>query len=127
MVNLYNQDYPDRKHPFLFKKIFKKLSDVFHEESLKSIKEDTSKLRTYALFKSDIGLEPYLENEDKWGQKSLNSDYLIITWELKQEDMKKSTKKSDFVHFAQRKWKMKNIFYSSAPFIAILDKSTYLI
>ena len=60
MVNFYHQDYPDKKHPFLFKKIFKKLSDIFHVESLKAIKENTSKLRTYSLFKSDLGMEPYL-------------------------------------------------------------------
>ena len=51
--------YPS-KPPFVFKKISQRLTDVFHQESFESMRGEKSKLRTYALFKKQTGLEPYL-------------------------------------------------------------------
>ena len=85
MVNFYNQDYPNKKHPFLFKKIFKKLSDAFHEESLNAIKIDTSKLRTYSLFKSDIGLEPYLLDIKNFEMRSKITKFRLSNHNLRIE------------------------------------------
>ena len=34
--------------------------DQFHQTALENIRSEGSKLRTYALFKSEIGIEPYL-------------------------------------------------------------------
>ena len=60
MSEFYDNEYADRLHPFISQKLFKKMTDIFNEESLNSIKDESSKLRTYALFKTDLGLEPYL-------------------------------------------------------------------
>ena len=60
MSEFYVNEYADRLHPFIYKKLFGRMSDGYHDESFKSISEETSKLRTYALFKTDVGLEPYL-------------------------------------------------------------------
>ena len=48
------------KHPFVYKKLFEKLSDIFHQETFSTIADPKSKLRTYALLKKDRGLEQYL-------------------------------------------------------------------
>ena len=44
----------------LHNKIFQRLKDIFHQNSFDNIKTETSKLRTYALFKNEIGFEKYL-------------------------------------------------------------------
>ena len=60
MSAFYENEDPDKVHPFIYKKLFKKMSDNFNSESFRTIKEESSKLRTYSLFKTDVGLEPYL-------------------------------------------------------------------
>ena len=50
----------ENKPIFVYKKIFQTLSDQFHQNALQSINNDSSKLRTYALFKTKIGFEGYL-------------------------------------------------------------------
>ena len=47
-------------YPFIYLKVFKKTYDDFHQTSFDSIKRNESKLRTYSLFKTEIGLERYL-------------------------------------------------------------------
>ena len=42
------------------KKIFQTLSDQFHQNAFEKIKNENSKLRTYATFKTEIGIESYL-------------------------------------------------------------------
>ena len=49
---------------FIYKKLFKTLVDQFHQNALASIGSEGSKLRTYALIKTNIGMEKYL-NEIK--------------------------------------------------------------
>ena len=59
MTNFYTNNYTVR-HLFIYKKLVQKLSDIFHQNSFETIKNVKSKLRTYAVFKTDIGLENYL-------------------------------------------------------------------
>ena len=59
MGNFYGGTY-SVTHPFIYKKIFQKLSDIFHQNAFETIKNDKSKLRTYAVFKKNIGCEKYL-------------------------------------------------------------------
>ena len=59
MQNLYNSE-PSGEYPFLYKKIFQKLDNDFHRASFETIRGDRSKLKTYSLFKTSIGLETYL-------------------------------------------------------------------
>ena len=58
-LSLFLNEYPD-KPPFIGKKLHQNLVDQFHQTALANIRSDGSKLRTYALFKSEIGIEPYL-------------------------------------------------------------------
>ena len=59
MLNFYLNDYTN-KPPFIYKKLHQRLSDVFHQNSFEAIKSESSKLRTYAAFKKDIGIAKYL-------------------------------------------------------------------
>ena len=58
MLSLFLNAYTN-KPIFVYKKIYQRLSDIFHQESLETIKNRESKLRTYGLLKRDIGLENY--------------------------------------------------------------------
>ena len=53
-------DNPITEYPFIFKKLYQRLYDNFHESSFGAIKENSSKLRTYALFKTEPGIEKHL-------------------------------------------------------------------
>ena len=59
MVSFFINSYDD-KPLFINKRIFQTLSDVFHHNAFETIKEENSKLRTYAIFKKNIGPESYL-------------------------------------------------------------------
>ena len=59
LLSLFTNEYPD-KPPFIAKKLHAVLVDQFHQNAIANIKKENSKLRTYALFKSVIGMEEYL-------------------------------------------------------------------
>ena len=59
LLSLFLSEYPD-KPPFIAKKLHKNLVDQFHQNALENIRQEGSKLRTYALYKKNIGLEDYL-------------------------------------------------------------------
>ena len=59
LLNFYNGDYA-AKPPFVYKKLFQRLSDIFHQETFSKINGERSKLRTYAIFKKEQGFEKYL-------------------------------------------------------------------
>ena len=59
MLNLFLNQY-ENKPLFIHKKLFQTLSDQFHQSAFASIKDEKSKLRTYSIFKTKIGLEEYL-------------------------------------------------------------------
>ena len=40
--------------------VFQRLNDIFHQETFAEIRKDSSKLRTYSLIKTKIGVEGYL-------------------------------------------------------------------
>ena len=50
----------DRDTPYTNILIFQRLCDEFHQNAFATIQDETSKLRTYSLFKSKIGFENYL-------------------------------------------------------------------
>ena len=50
----------DRYTPYTNILIFQRLCDEFHQNAFATIQDETSKLRTYSLFKSKIGFENYL-------------------------------------------------------------------
>ena len=59
LLNFYNGDYT-AKPPFVYRKLFQRLSDIFHQEIFSKINGERSKLRTYAIFKKEQGFEKYL-------------------------------------------------------------------
>ena len=59
MLCFYENLY-ENKTPFIHKRLFRVLSDTFHQEAFHSITTITSKLRTYGILKTTIGLENYL-------------------------------------------------------------------
>ena len=42
---------------FIHKKVFQRLSDKFHQEAFSTLIDKTSKLRTYGILKTEIGME----------------------------------------------------------------------
>ena len=59
MLNLYLNDGSNQTSP-IYQKVFQRLSDIFHQNSFELIRKEESKLRFYAIFKKNIGLEKYL-------------------------------------------------------------------
>ena len=59
MLCFFTNSY-ENKPLFIHKKIYQKLSDIFHQEAFHTISSDQSKLRTYGLLKTKIGIEKYL-------------------------------------------------------------------
>ena len=59
LLNFYIGDYT-AKPPFVYRKLFQRLSDIFHQEIFSKINGERSKLRTYAIFKKEKGYEKYL-------------------------------------------------------------------
>ena len=59
MLSLFINEYPDATN-FIHKKLHNTLVDEFHQNAFSSIRNEKSKLRTYALVKTDIGMEKYL-------------------------------------------------------------------
>ena len=49
------------KYPYIHKIIHKKQCEKFHEDTFQAIADPDSKLRTYALIKTETGCEKYLE------------------------------------------------------------------
>ena len=59
MLNFYI-DQPENTFPFIYKRMYERLSDNYHQNCFETINDNESKLRTYAMFKTDIGIEKYL-------------------------------------------------------------------
>ena len=69
-------DHSD-KPIFVFKKVFQRMSDIFHQNSFEKINCISHKLRSYALFKRDVGFEDYLVNV-----KNVTERHLITKFRL---------------------------------------------
>ena len=61
------------------------MADEFHGESFESIKGESSKLRTYALFKTDVGLEPYLLDIKNFDMRSRVTKFRLSNHKLRIE------------------------------------------
>ena len=59
LLSLFLNEYPHRSL-FIHNKLFKNLVDQFHQNALATIGREGSKLRTYSLIKTQIGIESYL-------------------------------------------------------------------
>ena len=59
LLNFFTNDHSS-KPPFVFKKIYQRLCDIFYQETFEKINSEKSKLRTYALFKEERCYEKYL-------------------------------------------------------------------
>ena len=59
MLNFFD-NVPDSIHPFIHKRLFERLKDNFHQTAFGEIGKADSKLRTYAIFKREVGFENYL-------------------------------------------------------------------
>ena len=42
--------------------VYKRLVDIFHQKAFADISQESSKLRTYSIFKKEVRMEPYLFN-----------------------------------------------------------------
>ena len=59
LLSLFINEYPDAPD-FIHKKLYQIMVDQFNQNAISSIRNSESKLRTYALIKSEIGMEKYL-------------------------------------------------------------------
>ena len=82
MNSFYENIDHRRLHPFIYKKLFVKMSDKYNDESLKSIKIESSKLRTYALFKNEVGFEQYLIDMKNVQDRSLVTKFRLSNHRL---------------------------------------------
>ena len=60
MENYYTNRTHKNKHPFIHKLLHKKQCEKFHQNAFQTINNPEKKLRTYALFKTQLGCEKYL-------------------------------------------------------------------
>ena len=93
MLNFYFDDY-GKNYPFVHKKAFERLSDNFHQTSLGWIREDSSKLRTYATFKTEIGMEKYLVNVRNFSIRSQVAKFRLSNHRLAIETGRHTTPKT---------------------------------
>ncbi len=56
----HDQSYRNRKHSSIYNLLHKNQCEKFHENALQKIINPDNKLRTYALFKTQMGCEKYL-------------------------------------------------------------------
>ena len=59
MASFFINKYDDKPN-FINKRLFQTLCDQFHQNAFETIRNEGSKLRTYAIFKTAEGLEKYL-------------------------------------------------------------------
>ena len=60
LLSLFVNQYPANKPQFIGKKLYQSLVDQFHQNAFETINKASSKLRTFALLKTRIGMEEYL-------------------------------------------------------------------
>ena len=59
LLSLFLKQYPEAPN-FVHKKLYRTMTDEFHQNAFSSITDPGSKLRTYSLIKTEIGMESYL-------------------------------------------------------------------
>ena len=78
MLSLFINSYENK--PFLY--IRSTLSDTFHQNAFETINNGKSKLRTYAIFKKDIGFEKYLSNIKNPTRRGILSKFRLSNHKL---------------------------------------------
>ena len=81
MLNLFINPYKNNP-PFIHKKLFKTLTDNFHQNSFETINNDNSKLRTYSIFKQEIGFEKYLSNVKNPSKRAMLTKFRLSNHKL---------------------------------------------
>ncbi len=61
MDNLHINHTRRNKHPFIHNLVHKNQCEMFYQNAIQTINNPENKLRTYALFKKEIGYEKYLD------------------------------------------------------------------
>ena len=73
---LFVNSYPNR-YPFIYKKIHETMTNQFHVDALSTISGPDHKLRTYALFKGEVGREKYLSEIGNVGVRTQLTKFRI--------------------------------------------------
>ena len=121
MLSFYVNNYTN-KPPFIHKNLFQRLSDAFHQSSFENIKADTSKLRTYAAFKKDIGFEKYLSEIKKVSVRTHMSKFRLSNHRLMIEVGRHNgtPKEERFCHFCPLKIENELHFLFECPIFSNL-------
>ena len=93
MLNFYFDNY-GKTYPFVHKKVFERLSDNFYQTAFGWINEDSSKLRTYATFKTEIGMEKYLVDVRNFSIRSHVTKFRLSNHRLAIETGRHTTPKT---------------------------------
>ena len=99
MLSFFNSE-SSSDYPFIYMKVFQTIYDDFHQTSFDSIKRDESKLRTYSLFKTEIGLERYLLETKNVIERVATTKLRLSNHKLMIEVGRHDDVREDFVHFA---------------------------
>ena len=123
LLNFYNGDYA-AKPPFVYKKLFQRLSDIFHQETFSKINDERSKLRTYAIFKKEQGFEKYLTDIKNTSVRKNVTKFRLSNHKLMIEvgRHQKSMPSRDFVHSVLTLLKTSSIFSCIAPLMIFRDQ-----
>ena len=81
MTSFRLADHSD-KPVFVFGRVFQRMSDIFHQNSFEKISCISHKLRTYALFKRDVGFESYLVNVKNVAERQLITRFRLSNHRL---------------------------------------------
>jgi len=95
-LNFYTGKHSSNsKNSFVFKKVFQRLSDIFHQDVFSNINRGRSNLRTYAIFKKCPGYDPYLSSIKNVAIRKNVAKYRISNHKLMIEDGRKKNLNDD--------------------------------
>ena len=102
--------------------VFRRMQDIFHQESFVEIGKESSKLRTYGRIKTEIGREEYLANISNLNERTDISKINLSNHTLMIEMGRhlKISKDESIVNFVPTKLKRKNISSYSANHLHLL-------
>ncbi len=111
LLNFYTGDYSS-KAPFVFKKLFQRLCDIFHQETFAKIKGERSKLRTYSIFKKEQGYEQYLSDIKNVSIRNNVTKFRLSNHKLMIAIKELKTIMKDFVHSVLKRLRTNFTFFS---------------
>ena len=94
LENLHQTQSKSRKHPFLHKIVHTKQCELFHQNAFLAINSPDSKLRTYGLFKTEIGRETYLDQIKNTGIRQSLTKFRLSNSLLNIEKLRHTTPKT---------------------------------